>query len=70
MAKEMVRFAGEMSSDIAQKFDDMVKSQHSSNSDIFRKALFLMYVAIESKKKGNSIAVVDKNGRKVSDIIL
>ena len=70
MSKEMVRFVGEMSPDLAHKFDEMVESEHTSKSDIFRKALFLMHVAIESKKKGNQIAVVDREGHKVSDIIL
>ncbi len=29
-----------------------------------------MYVAIDSKKEGNQIAVVDKSGHKVGNIIL
>lgn len=70
MAKEMIRFVGEMSPELANKFDEMVESEHASKSDIFRKSLFLMSVAIESKKNGCRLAVVDKEGKKVSDIIL
>ena len=70
MPKDMVRFVGEMSPELADRFEEMVESEHASKSDIFRKALFLMSVAIDSKKKGYCIAVVDRNGQKVSDIIL
>lgn len=70
MNKEMVRFSVEMSPELANKFEEMSESEHTSKSDIFRKALFLMHVAIDSKRGGNKLAVVDKSGHKVSDIIL
>ncbi len=66
----MVRFSVEMSPELASKFEEMSEIEHTSKSDIFRKALFLMHVAIDSKRGGNKIAVVDKSGHKVSDIIL
>ncbi len=68
--KDMVRFAMEMSPELAEKLDEMSEIEHTSKSDILRKALFLMHVAITSKGKGNQIAVVDKAGHKVGDIIL
>lgn len=70
MGKDMVRFSVEMSPELANKFEEMSEIEHTSKSDIFRKALFLMHVAIDSKREGNKLAVVDKNGHKVSDIIL
>ncbi|MCC2667258.1 MAG: hypothetical protein K0R24_2092 [Gammaproteobacteria bacterium] len=66
----MVRYSVELSPELAEKFEEMAKQEHASRSDIFRKALFLMHVAINSKKKGREIAVVDQSGYKVSDIIL
>ena len=70
MSKDMVRFAVEMSPELAGKLEEMSEIEHTSKSDIFRKALFLMHVAINSKRRGNAIAVVDQSGHKVSDIIL
>lgn len=70
MNKNMIRFAVEMSPELADKFEEMSEIEHTSKSDIFRKALFLMHVAIKSKQKGNELAVVDKNGNKVGEIIL
>jgi metal-responsive CopG/Arc/MetJ family transcriptional regulator len=70
MSKNMVRYAVELSPELAEKFEEMAEQEHASRSDIIRKALFLMYVAINSKKKGRELAVVDKLGHKVSDIIL
>ena len=70
MSKDMVRFSVEMSPELASKFEEMSEIEHTSKSDIFRKALFLMHVAIDSKREGNKLAVVDKSGHKVSDIIL
>lgn len=70
MGKKMIRFAVEMSPELANKFEEMAEIEHASKSDIFRKALFLMHVAIKSRQKGNELAVVDKTGHKVGDIIL
>lgn len=70
MSRDMIRFAVEMSPELAGKLEEMSEIEHTSKSDIFRKALFLMDVAIKSKQKGNVVAVVDKTGNKVSDIIL
>ncbi len=68
--KDMVRFAVEMSPELAEKLEEMSEIEHTSKSDIFRKALFLMHVAINSKRKGNELAVVNSAGYKVGDIIL
>lgn len=69
-SKDMIRFSVEMSPELANKFEKMSEIEHTSKSDIFRKALFLMHVAIDSKRSGNVLAVVDQKGHKVSDIIL
>lgn len=66
----MIRYSVELSPELAEKFEEMAKQEHASRSDIFRKALFLMHVAINSKKRGRELAVVDQSGHKVGDIIL
>lgn len=67
---EMVRFNLEMSPKVADKLEQMSKSEHTSKKDILLKALFLLDIAIKSKEKGNEVAVIDKSGHKISDIIL
>lgn len=68
--KEMVRFNLEMSPKMADFLEEMANIEHASKKDILLKALFLMDIAIKSKAKGNELAVVDKAGHKISDIIL
>lgn len=66
----MVRYSVELSPELAEKFEEMSEIEHTSKSDILRKALFLMHVAIKSRRNGRELAVVDKAGHKVGDIIL
>lgn len=65
----VVRMSLNISPELAEKLEKMSEESHSSKSDVLRKAIFLMDIAIGSKKEGNQLAVVNKDGQKVSGIL-
>ena len=65
----VVRMSLNISPELAEKLEKMSEESHSSKSDVLRKAIFLMDIAIDSKKEGNQLAVVNKDGQKVSGIL-
>ena len=67
--KDMVRFAVAISPELAKKLEHMADETHTSKSDILRKALLIMDIAIDNKKQGNRLALVNKEGQKVSEIL-
>lgn len=67
--KDMVRFSLNVSPELADKIEQMSEKAHTTKSDILRKAIFLMDIAIDSKEHGNKLAVVNPQGQKVSEII-
>jgi predicted transcriptional regulator len=69
MRSEALKMSVHLSPELSKKLEKMSEESHSSKSDVLRKAIFLMDVAIDSKKHGNKLAVVDQKGHKVSEII-
>ena len=65
----VVRMSLNISPELAEKLEKMSEESHTSKSDVLRKAIFLMDIAIDSKKEGNQLAVVNKDGQKVSGIL-
>jgi hypothetical protein len=65
----MVRMSLNISPQMAEKLEKMSEESHSSKSDVLRKALILMDIALDSQKEGLQIAIVDKDGKKVSGIL-
>lgn len=66
---QVVRMSLNISPELAEKLEQMSEETHTSKSDIIRKALLIMDIAIDNKKKGNRLALVNKQDQKVSDIL-
>lgn len=66
---QVVRMSLNMSPELNEKLEEMSNGAHATKTDILKKAIFLMYIAMDSKKKGNQVAIVDSKGRKVSEIL-
>ena len=66
---QVVRMSLNISPELNDKLERMSEESHTSKSDILRKAIFLMDLAIDSKKHGNKLAVVNSEGQKVTDIV-
>ena len=53
-----------LSPDLLEKLDEMVEKMSCSRSELLRKSLFLMDVAIKSQQEGHHVAVVDRFDKK------
>lgn len=67
MAK--VRLSLDVSPELNQKLDQLAEDTHSSKSDILRKAITLMGVAVEAKQKHQKLGIVDDKNHLVQEII-
>lgn len=66
---KIVRMSLNMSPELSDKLEKMSDESFTTKTDILKKAIFLMDIAIESKRKGNKLAIVDSKGHKISEII-
>ena len=66
---QVVRLSLNMSPELNDKLEKMSIESHATKTDILKKAIFLMDIAMESKKEGNQVAIVNKKGQKVSEIL-
>ena len=69
MSRKMVRMSLHISPELNDELEHMSEEAHASKSDILRKAIALMKVALETKKSGKKLAVVNENKELVSEII-
>lgn len=64
-----VRLSLDVSSDLNQLLENMAQRSRSSISDVLRKSIVLMEVALAEKEKGNHLSVVSKDKEIVKDIV-
>jgi hypothetical protein len=70
MAAERVRLSLELSKDLNDILETLADQLDATKSEVLKKALILMKVASEEKRKGNSLGVVqDKDDRLVARIV-
>jgi predicted transcriptional regulator len=53
-----VKLSLEVSDDLNQTLERLAESTHASKSDVLRRAISLMEVAVDAKKQGQSLGVV------------
>jgi hypothetical protein len=66
---DVVKMLLNISPKLADKLEKMSEESHSSKSDVLHKAIYLMDIAIDSKKQGNKIAIVNKEGKLINGIL-
>lgn len=57
-----------LSPETNERLEKLSENNHMTISDLFRKSLALMEVALKNKAKGNQLAILDKNDKKISEI--
>ena len=67
--KATVKMSLHLSPETNDALKAMSEDNHMTKSELLRKALALMEVALKNKEKGNHLVIVDKNDKKVSEII-
>jgi len=60
MAEKMVRLSLELSPDLNRLLDDLSERMHTSKSEVLRKAIGLIEVAVDAREKGKVLGIADK----------
>lgn len=68
-SRSHVRLSLDVSSEVNDTLDEMAEKLHASKSDVLRKSIALMEVAIREKGRGNHLGVVDKNQKILKEIV-
>lgn len=69
MSRNHVRLSLDVSAELNSTLDTMSETMHASKSDILRKSIALMEVAIKEKGRGNHLGILDNNQKLVKEII-
>jgi len=64
-----VRLSLDVSSELNDTLDSMAERTHSSKSDVLRKSIALMEVALQEREQGNHLSVVSKDQKIVKEIV-
>lgn len=69
MSGKQVRLSLDVSQELNNMLDEMAEKTHSSKSEILRKSIALMGVAVTEKSKGNHLSVVSQNDQVIKEIV-
>jgi predicted transcriptional regulator len=69
MSNAKVRLSLDVSSELNETLDAMAEQSHSSKSEILRKSIALMGVALQEKERGNHLSVVSSDQKIIKEII-
>ena len=64
-----IRLSLDVSPEVNETLDQMAAASHSTKSDILRKSIALMEVALEEKRRGNHLGIIGKDQRVVKEIV-
>lgn len=67
--RERVRLSLDVSPELNQKLDELSEKIHGSRSDVLRRAIVLMDVAVRARDEGHKLGVVDKNQPLLTEIV-
>jgi len=69
MSKATVKMSLHLSPETNDMLEQLSQDNHLTKSDLLRKALALMQVALKNKKKGNHLVVLNDKGEKEGEIV-
>lgn len=69
MSSRQVRLSLDVSPELNGVLDDMAEKIHASKSEVLRKSIALLEVALQEKENGNHLGVVSKDQRIIKEII-
>lgn len=69
MGSKPVRLSLDVSPELNSVLDEMAEKTHSSKSEVLRKSIALMEVAVQEKERGNHLGVVNKDQKIIKEII-
>ena len=66
---KVVKMSLHVSPEMNDIIEEMSEEMHASKSDVLRKSIALMKVALDNKKKGYNIGVVNKDKQLINEIV-
>ncbi len=69
MSKNNVRLSLDVSSELNETLELVAQETHSSKSDVLRKSIALLEMAVREKKLGNHLGVFNDKQKIVKEII-
>lgn len=69
MSKTTVKMSLHLSSEANDLLEKLSEEGHMSKSDVLRKAIALMELALDSKKQGNHLAIINNKNETVKEIV-
>ncbi len=69
MSSATVKMSLHLSPDTNKILEKLCEDNHLTKSDLLRRSLALMEVALKYKKKGGHLIVVDDDNNKMSEIV-
>lgn len=68
MAKSQIRLSLDVSPELNSVLDEMAEKTHTTKSEVLRKSIALMEVAVQEKERGNQLGVF-KDHQIIKEII-
>jgi predicted transcriptional regulator len=69
MSSKQIRLSLDVSQELNFVLDEMAEKSHASKSELLKKSIALMEVALQEKEKGNHLSVVSKDQRIIKEIV-
>lgn len=69
MSTATIKMSLHLSPETNEILEKMCEDNHLTKSDLLRRSLALMQVALKNKKNGNHLVVVNEQGEKQGEII-
>lgn len=66
---EKVRISLDISTELNEKLQEMARDIHGTKSDVLRKSLALMQVALQATKEGKKIGIAEQGEQLTTEII-
>ena len=65
MANDKVKLSVEVSKELDEALEQLAKDVHGTKSDVLRKGIALLQVAVDAKKEGQKFGVVDATSKRL-----
>jgi len=69
MSAEKVRLSLDVSPELNRMLDELATKIHGTKSDVLRKAIVLMELAVQAKEKEQKLGIIDKDRHVVTEIV-
>ena len=69
MSAEKVRLSLDVSLELNETLEELATKIHGSKSDVLRKAIVLMELAVQAKEKEQKLGIIDKDRHVVTEIV-